>query len=101
MWVELSNEDALTIVNGLRVAAERFDGHAVTTRGEARASSMAGCHCVGDTGRTPPKENCDRCHGIGVVAAPPPIGLIRVAEQFEKQSADSRRLACLIEEKCG
>ncbi len=73
----LTEDERTTITNGLRVAAERFDGH-------VKDLMDGDYHCVG--GISTALTRSQQAGELG-----------RLARQFETQAADSRELADLID----
>ncbi len=82
----LTESERYTIVNGLRVAAERFKGHHQTLQ-----TSI----CPACLGRS--QAVCSRCGGVGELPNANPAE-VRLAKQFERQYSDSIALAAAIED---
>jgi cytochrome c5 len=88
---ELTEAERSTIINGLRVAAERFKRH-------AQSLQMARCpHCQDRLGYDGFGRTCRTCHGSGGIPDTNEAHA-RLAKQFASQHADSLALARLIED---
>lgn len=87
----LSESERNTIVNGLRVAAERFREH-------VRQLRRVNCpHCPDRPGMSGSGGRCRMCGGSGEVAETKP-GCLSLADQFERQTLESEALALMIED---
>lgn len=86
----LTESERNTIVNGLRVAAERFKGHVQTLK-------MTRCpKCLDVPGKDGRGRVCKGCNGAGEIPDTAEAH-VRLAKQFESQYSDSIMLAELIE----
>lgn len=89
--MKLNEEQRNTIVNGLRVAAERFK---LTYEGLRQADCP---NCQDIPGKDGAGRTCKKCHGLGKIPEAKE-GNLRLAKQFERQYADSLELARMIED---
>ncbi len=87
---QLTEDERTTITNGLRVAAERFKGHALELQTDRCP------HCHDRPGKDGLGRICKTCNGTGDVPDKNPVHK-RLADQFVTQYNDSLALADLID----